>query len=235
MKRRLPFQAAAVLAFCVTSLSAGAAPALADTIATIDVNASFVPGDAAAAFFPSTGPTLFVTGQFTFDEDTLAFSSWNMGFLGPLGATYQLSPQDGGVATARCSFSPTCPVPTGSLSPSSWIFSFSNSNASVSMVTLRGTGVAFEPGEILAMCPAALTIYPGPVFLSGFPCDLNGEASFDGQTGVPYQLPNGFSGTLTVTSLVSTPEPAESTLLLLGLAILVACAPRRLQLPASSL
>jgi hypothetical protein len=123
----------------------------------------------------------------------------------------------------------------GNIGRGDWIFSFSNSIASVSMATLPGTDVAFQPGQILPMCPAANTVYPGQLFLN-FACDSNGDVSFDGETDVPYQLLDGSpSGTLTVVSVASTPEPAESTLLLLGLAILVACAPRRLQLPASSL
>ena len=84
-------------------------PARADSIATIDVSASFIP----SPLFFGNGPTLFMTGQFTLDEDTKNIGSWNLGFLGPLVATYQLSAQNGGVATAQCvgTGSGPCPVP----------------------------------------------------------------------------------------------------------------------------
>jgi hypothetical protein len=84
-------------------------PARADSIATIDVSASFIP----SPLLFGNGPALFMTGQFTLDEGTKTIGSWNLGFLGPLGATYQLSAQNGGVATAQCvgTGSGPCPVP----------------------------------------------------------------------------------------------------------------------------
>ena len=108
--------------------------AYADSIATLDLSASFVPLDpsSGAATF-GNGPSLFVTGQFTLDEDTGEISSWNISFLGPLGATYQLSPQNGGMASASCS----PPVlPCGSISLAAWDFSFGNSTASLNLSTL---------------------------------------------------------------------------------------------------
>ena len=196
--------------------------AYADSIATLDLSASFVPLDlsSGAAIF-GNGPSLFVTGQFTLDEDTGVISSWNMSFLGPLGATYQLSPQNGGMASASCS----PPVlPCGSISLAEWNFSFGNSTASLNLSTFKLTdsSLPFFPQEVLQLCAAPATIYPGNVVVfSEQPCEGLGSASFAGQTGVIYQLPNSFSsGTLTVSSVVSTPEPSESSGLLLGLALL---------------
>ena len=88
--------------------------ARADSTATLDVSASFIVSPIPSGFVTfGSGPSLFVTGQFTLDEDTKNIGSWNLGFLGPLVATYQLSAQNGGVATAQCvgTGSGPCPVP----------------------------------------------------------------------------------------------------------------------------
>ena len=213
-----------VFLMCVLLLPA---LAYADSIATLDLSASFVPINSlgSAAIF-GNGPSLFVTGQFTLDEDTGVISSWNMSFLGPLGATYQLSPQDGGMASASCRPGLPC-VPPGPLDFATWNFSFGNSTASLDIVTLRLTNssLPFFPQEVLQLCAAPLTIYPGNVIVGGDqPCDSTSSASFAGQNGVIYQLPDGFSsGTLTVSSVVSTPEPSESSGLLFGLAIFFMC------------
>jgi hypothetical protein len=184
-------------------------PALAraDSIATLDLSASFVPD----AIF-GNGPSLFVTGRFTLDEDTSTISSFNMSFLGPLGATSELSAQNGGVASA---FTNT----------DFWSFSFANASASLEINTLNGTGtMPFFTGEILQLCGAPFTVYPGNVVVGTQPCVRTSSASFDNQTGVIYQLLNTFSsGTLTVSSVVLTPEPSESSGLLLGLAVLFVC------------
>ena len=195
--------------------------AYADSIATLDLSASFVPLDpsSGAAIF-GNGPLLFVTGQFTLDEDTGEISSWNMSFLGPLGATYQLSPQNGGAASASCS---PAVLPCGSISMATWDFSFGNGTASLNLSTFKLTdsSLPFFPQEVLQLCGAVFTLYPGGVLVGTQPCFITSTASFAGQNGAIYQLPNSFSsGTLTVSSVVSTPEPSESSGLLLGLALL---------------
>jgi hypothetical protein len=199
--------------------------AQADSIATLDLSVSGVPPDPSTgdALFGS-GPTLFVTGQFVLDEDTSTISSWNMSFLGPLGATYQLSAQSGGVATAKCQFVPSCASITSPLDHPNWNFSFGNSIASLNVTTLFNEPLPFFTGETVQLCGAPFTIYPGGVIVGTQPCVTGGGATFDNQVGTIYQLPNGFSsGTLTVSSVVSTPEPSESSGLLLGLAVLFVC------------
>jgi hypothetical protein len=221
MKR---FCAGLVFLMCVLLLPS---LARADSIATFDVSASFVPTDSSGTFATfGNGPSLFVTGQFTLDEDTGVISSWNMSFLGPLGATYQLSAQNGGMASATCRPDITC-VPVGPFKESTWDFSFGNSTASLNIATFRlsDSSQPFFTQEVLQLCAAPLTIYPGNVLVGGDqPCDTTSSASFAGQNGVIYQLPDEFSsGTLTVSSAVSTPEPSESSGLLLGLALLFVC------------
>lgn len=188
--------------------------ARADSIATLDLSSSFVPTDSsgAAAIF-GNGPSLFVTGQFTLDEDTSVISSWNMSFLGPLGATYQLSAQNRGMATAK-------------LEAATWNFSFGNGTASLDIFTLvlNDPLRPFSAQEVLQLCGAPFTIYPGNVIVGEQRCVTTSGASFDDQDVAIYQLPNGFSsGTLTVSSVASTPEPSESSGLLLGLAALFVC------------
>ena len=208
-------------------------PARADSIATLNVSASFILSPINSGFVTfGSGPSLFVTGQFTLDENTSTISSWNMSFLGPLGATFQLSAQNGGVASAFCELDVPCPT-----TPSfgDWIFTFSNSSASVQVDTLPGSTTPFFTGETLQLCPVTTTIYPGNVIVE-FPfCSITGHASFDGVTGNLFALPIGpasgggpingtiSSGTLTVTSVASTPEPSESATLLFALAIMFGC------------
>jgi hypothetical protein len=199
--------------------------AYADSIATLDLSASFVPlsPSGGAALFGS-GPTLFVTGQFVLDEDTSTISSWNMSFLGPLGATYELSAQNGGVSGASCLFGPISECLSGPLlSNVAWSFFFANSVASLNVETNLGE-LPFFTGETVQLCAASFTIYPGNV-VGEPPCLGTSYASFDNESDVVvYQLPNGFSsGTLTVSSVVSTPEPSESTTLFLGMAIIFGC------------
>jgi hypothetical protein len=190
-------------------------PALAraDSIATVDVSGSFVPSsDFGLVGVFGSGASLFVTGQFTLDENTNTVSSWNMTFLGTGGATYQLSPQDGGVATVQCTSTPCTPF---------WILRFSNSNAFLQMDVLFSSSPLFQAGESLLLCPVQFTMYPDGNIVSSPPCNVTSGASFDNQSGVVYTLPDGVttSGFLTVVSVVSTPEPSESTTLLLGIAI----------------
>ena len=190
-------------------------PALAraDSIATVDVSASFVPSsDFGVVGVFGSGASLFVTGQFTLDETSNTISSWNMTFLGTGGATYQLSPQDGGVATVQCTSTPCTPF---------WILHFSNSNALLRMDVLFHQPL-FQPGATLLLCPVQLTLYPSGNVVSSPPCNVTSSASFDNQSGVVYTLPDGVtsSGFLTVVSVVSTPEPHSSTLLL-GIAIVL--------------
>ena len=196
-------------------------PALtrADQIATIDVTASFIP----SALYFGNGPTLFMTGQFVLDEDTQTIGSWNLGFLGPSGATYQLSAQNGGVASAFCPL--PCPVTAipPFTTPEGWDFSFGNSVASTQMQTVLGTDVYFYPGEIVPLCANQNTYYPGnPVPAISFGCFRTSSASFDGETGWVYQSSDSSmsSGNLFVISVVSTPEPSELNTLLLGIAVL---------------
>ena len=212
-----------VFLMCVLLLPA---LARADSIATLDLSASFVPIDptSATAIF-GNGPSLFVTGQFTLDEDTGEISSWNMSFLGPLGATYQLSAQNGGMASASCQLVPSC-VSGGPFGVARWNFSFGNSTASLDLFTLNLTGssLPFFTQEVLQLCAAPFTLYPGGVLVGTQPCGITSSASFAGQNGVIYELPNSFSsGVLTVSSVVSTPEASESSGLLLGLAVLFVC------------
>ncbi len=195
--------------------------ARADSIATIDVSASFIPSQ---VFF-GNGPTLFMTGQFTLDEDTKTIGSWNLGFLGPLGATYQLSAQNGGVATAQCVAIVPCPVaviPPFNTAPT-WIFSFGNGIASTTMYTTFISPVFLFTGESLPLCANQNTFYPSGIDGISFGCGVTSGASFDNMTGFVYQSSDSTtsSGNLTVVSVVQTPEPAESTMLLFGIAIIL--------------
>lgn len=198
-------------------------PALArgDSIATVDVSASFLPkvNPFSSEVFFGNGPSLFVTGQFTLDENTDTISSWNMTFLGPLGATYQLSAQNGGGAISCAFYTSSCGYPT---------FSFYNSNAYLGLNGLfsgQAPPLSLYAGETLELCPEKYTIYPGNVPAFSPPCDRTSGAFFNNQTYAIYELPNDVSssGVLTVTSVVSTPEPSESTILLLGITIIFGC------------
>jgi hypothetical protein len=194
--------------------------ASADSLATVGVNASFI----ASENFGS-GPFAFLTGQFTLDEDTKVISSWSLTIMGPAGATYLLSPQNGGIATALCDFA-GLPCPYPALVPFStnpgWTFTFSNGSTVLSMDTLFNSALPFFPGESLQLCPLQNTFYPGNVDALSPACAFTSHATFNNQTGFMYELSDNSSssGILTVTSVTSTPEPAESTLLLLGMAII---------------
>src|ERR1700745_3859112 len=155
--------------------------ARADSTATLDVSASFIVSPIPSGFVTfGSGPSLFVTGQFTLDENTSTISSWNMSLLGPPGATFQLSVQHGGVASAFCESDVPCPT-----TPSfgDWIFSFSNSSASLQVNTLPGSTTPFFTGETLQLCPVPFTIYPGNVIVSSPVCSITSTASFDSVTG----------------------------------------------------
>jgi PEP-CTERM motif len=222
MRRKI--QAAVV--FALFLCFAGAARP--DTIVTLDLNASFGTEQSGPAqhqdsvFFPASGPVpvLYVTGEFAWDETTSTIDSFNIGFLGPLGATYQLSPQDIGT------FTPSggcldCTVPGAGW----WEFALVNDTAGISLSTLLGSNAPFYTGESLTLCPIMNTEYGGVSvpFLYACPSTTGGYfEDFAFPTGVVYELPNGqSSGVLTVASVISTPEPATLWLLALGIVAIV--------------
>lgn len=221
MRCKLGTQAGVVLVFSILCFLLRAAPTHADEIATVDLNASFIDGTFSMNQSLDNGPSFYLTGQFTLDESTAAIGSWNMTFLGPLGATYQLSSQNGGVASAGCEGSPPCPYPGPGGTSAFWDFSFGNSGTSTRMDTLFGSATPFYAGESLQLCPLQNTYYDNGVSVPSPGCSFTSSGSFDSQTGYLYSFTNGqSSGILTVSSVISTPEPAESAMLLLGIAIL---------------
>jgi hypothetical protein len=209
-----------VLGWAILCFLLQAAQAHADSIATLDVSASFI----ASQNF-GTGPFAFLTGQFTLDEDTKIISSWSMTIVGPAGATYTLSAQNGGVATAMCPFgSLPCPYPAPfpmTTNPG-WTFSFSNGSTGIFMDTLYNSAVPFFAGESLQLCPLQNTVYPSGFDAVSPACAFTSSAIFNGGTAFMYELEDNSSssGILTVVSVTSTPEPAESTMLLVGIAII---------------
>ena len=217
-------------------------PALAraDSIVTLDLSASFVPRNSHDMAIVGSGPTLFVTGQFTVDEveantsmgtviaSMSVLPQWNMTFLGPAGASLQLSPQNGGVGG--------CPVVKGTQDCTLGLtdISFGNSSASLFIEIFAGYSPLFT-GENLQFSQASETVYPGHNVVNSPPCLTTSTASFENQRDAVYSLigPGGCeggvcdtgpsSGFLTVASVVSTPEPPESTALLLGIIFIFGC------------
>ena len=162
------------------------APTKADSIATIDLSANFATGGSfVSVTFPTSAPLFGVTGQFTVDEDTGAISSWNVNFLGSLGASYQLSAQNGGIASASCVGVTPCPGPPSSFDQGYWDFSFANSGAFLKIDTLQRppSSSPFFTGETLQLCPVEITFYPGNVSDDSPTCVFTSSASFDGETG----------------------------------------------------
>lgn len=221
-----------LVAFSLVFIVCFARAAYADTIVTIDVNASFAYPQTYGphqnyVHFPDgvPAPNLNITGQFAFDADRNTIQKWNMVFVSPLGVTVQLNDQNvgpsfsafGGIDCAVPGGWSGCP-PGGGF----WGFFFGNDAANVSISAPVGSNVPFYAGESLPVCPIDKTAYGNTLVPVQYNCDSTSAGSIGNfPEAVAYELPNGqASGFLIVTSVVSTPEPAEATMLLLGITLI---------------
>jgi hypothetical protein len=197
--------------------------AQADSFATIDVNASFISllPDGITNQSLANGPSFYVTGQFTLDEQTGTLSAWNMSFLGQQGVTYNLSALNGGVGSADCPNTLGSCVFENGAPPGSggFYFSFANANAHLTMDTLFNSGGPLFVGESLQVCPLQLTYYDNSFPALSPPCGSTSTASFGNISGAMYELQDGSrtSGILTVTEISSTPEPSGAAIILLAI------------------
>jgi hypothetical protein len=190
-------------------------PAFADSIATIQVEASLIAGpEAFVNQFQE--PTLFVSGQIfldlttafgpvTLDPPPNPFLGANLLFSGPNGTFYEIVSGTG-----------TCPeigVPglfTCYLNAPGFHF---ETHAIPSTI---GVGTTF------GACATRFTQYPdGVIAMGSGACGETSTVSFLGNSGFVYTLENGSSsGTFTVTA-ITTPEASTLPLLAAGLAALL--------------
>lgn len=201
---RLVIKGLALMIFC---LALQIAPAFADSIATINVSASFIPGE---QYQP---PTLFVMGQIFYDMTTNSLIGMNMSLLGPAGSSAQFSSQGyGGCSMWIADMYEECGFSGGS---GSAFVGFGIINFSQTMAV----------GDTWGACAQRTTIYPNFDYQSGQgPCPGTSTAGFDNIAGVIYTLQdNSSSGQLTVVS-ISTPEPSTLLLLATGLLALIGLA-----------
>ena len=190
------------------------APARADSIATINVSASFTTGGLSnPPILNYQPPTLFVTGQIFYDMTTNSLIGVNMSLLGPAGSTAQFSSQGyGGCSIWINDMYEECGFSGGS---GSAFVEFGIINFSPTMAV----------GDTWGACAARYTLYPnGDMQMGQGPCPMTSSAGFDNVAGFIYTLPdNSSSGQLTVVS-ISTPEPSTLLLLATGLLALIGLA-----------
>jgi hypothetical protein len=213
-----------LLVLAVAFLAFQVGPARADSIATIQLDASLIGGhEDPGGFNVFQTPTVFVSGQIFFDLTTgfipvppgappNAVVGINLTFSGPNGSLTQTT---GGSGICE---------ELGFL-PGSFTCYFNGPGFTFQ------TNVVSAPlavGSTFGACSVRTTLYPdGGVGLGSGICGETSNVDFLGTPGFVYSLENGpSSGTFTVTS-ISTPEPSALPLLGAGLAALLGLKLRR--------
>jgi len=205
-----------LLAFTTICLVLQTVPAFADSIATIQVDASLIAGPEGLInqFQP---PTLFVSGQIFLDLTT-AFQpvSPNPPPNPFLGANLLFSGPNG-------NFSETVSG-TGNCSEVGGIPGFFTCflNAPGFHFETNGIPSTIGVGSTFGACATRFTQYPDGVIATGSGvCGETSTVNFLGNSGFVFTLENGSSsGTFTVTA-ISTPEASTLPLLAAGLAALL--------------
>jgi hypothetical protein len=188
-----------------------------DTDVVIGVNASFVPGLGVTAIFPETGPSLDLTGDFTYNETTNQVVSWSLSYaVLATGATGTLSGNT--PFTAGDAFLDNdVPGHVGV----GWLgFGFSQGSNYADLNTVYFLGPSVSTGQKIDLCPPSATDTPSGV-VDGEPCYATSIADFNGQTGELYSTSNGnSSGSLDILSVAETPELPSWMLLVTGAVLL---------------
>jgi hypothetical protein len=185
--------------------------AKADTLFDISVKATFAVGAANQVINPT--PNFYLTGDFTLDSATTsaAITSFDM-VLTPVGSNAYALSSGTGSAQAYC---------VNCAGFGSWGFSFSDSNASISLPTIY-YHLPLAPGGTYYL-GAGSTTYPDGRFVLPWGTASAG-ASFGGKTGWTYGVDLGdvlTSGYIKVNAAHAVPEPPAFIMLLVGVGILL--------------